>query len=134
MAMAMTIACRSYIPKLYTAALSYSSAKHLSSFFGPHQQPDTSNPCLDFFFHIVPVTHPKTLTQRLELAWEHDPLKALKLVCNLRGVRGTGKSDEQGAYIAALWSTKIIPKPSPAIWIHLPALGIPKICSRFSSF
>lgn len=63
----------------------------------------TGNPCLDFFFHIVPDTPPESLTNRLKLAWDQDPLKALKLVCNLRGVKGTGKSDKEGFYTAALW-------------------------------
>ncbi|KAG6388999.1 hypothetical protein SASPL_150436 [Salvia splendens] len=63
----------------------------------------TRNPCLDFFFHIVPDTPPQSLTHLLKLAWDQDPLKALKLVCNLRGVRGTGKSDKEGFYTAALW-------------------------------
>ncbi|PIN18174.1 hypothetical protein CDL12_09159 [Handroanthus impetiginosus] len=70
----------------------------------------TGNPCLDFFFHVVPDTPPETLTHRLELAWNHDPLKALKLVCNLRGVRGNGKSDKEGYYTAALWLHKHHPK------------------------
>ncbi|KAL8100113.1 hypothetical protein AgCh_032391 [Apium graveolens] len=35
--------------------------------------------------------------------WAHDPLTTLKLICNLRGVRGTGKSDKEGFYTAALW-------------------------------
>ncbi|GFQ03060.1 uncharacterized protein l728 [Phtheirospermum japonicum] len=70
----------------------------------------SSNPCLDFFFHVVPNTPPETLTQRLELAWKHDPLKTLKLLCNLRGVRGTGKSDKEGGYTAALWLHKNHPK------------------------
>ncbi|KAH6824981.1 Uncharacterized conserved protein UCP015417 [Perilla frutescens var. hirtella] len=61
------------------------------------------NPCLDFFFHVVPDTPPETLTHRLELAWVHNPLMALKLVCNLRGVKGTGKTDREGFYTAALW-------------------------------
>ncbi|KAK7309892.1 hypothetical protein RJT34_06988 [Clitoria ternatea] len=63
----------------------------------------TGNPCLDFFFHVVPDTPPDTLIQRLELSWAHNPLTSLKLVCNLRGVRGTGKSDRQGFYAAGLW-------------------------------
>ncbi|KAL1451660.1 hypothetical protein WDU94_006018 [Cyamophila willieti] len=63
----------------------------------------TGNPCLDFFFHIVPDTPPETLVKRLELAWTHDPLTTLKLVCNLRGGRGTGKSDRESFYTAALW-------------------------------
>ncbi|KAJ1391485.1 von Willebrand factor A-like domain superfamily [Sesbania bispinosa] len=63
----------------------------------------SGNPCLDFFFHVVPDTPPETLLQRLQLAWSHHPLTTLKLVCNLRGVRGTGKSDREGFYAAALW-------------------------------
>ncbi|GFP98585.1 uncharacterized protein l728 [Phtheirospermum japonicum] len=70
----------------------------------------TGNPCLDFFFHVVPDTPPETLIQRLELAWKQDPLKTLKLLCNLRGVRGTGKSDKEGGYTAALWLHKNHPK------------------------
>ncbi|KAK4270700.1 hypothetical protein QN277_019477 [Acacia crassicarpa] len=63
----------------------------------------TGDPCLDFFFHIVPDTPPSSLTERLQLAWSHNPLTTLKLVCNLRGVRGTGKSDKEGFYASALW-------------------------------
>lgn len=37
------------------------------------------------------------------MAWSHDPLTTLKLICNLRGVRGTGKSDREGFYTAAYW-------------------------------
>ncbi|GER26081.1 hypothetical protein STAS_01701 [Striga asiatica] len=70
----------------------------------------SGNPCLDFFFHIVPDTPPEALAERLKLAWEDDPLKALKLVCNLRGVRGTGKTDREGGYTAALWIHKNHPK------------------------
>ncbi|KAL3614064.1 hypothetical protein CASFOL_042138 [Castilleja foliolosa] len=70
----------------------------------------SGNPCLDFFFHVVPNTPPETLTQRLDLAWKHDPLKTLKLLCNLRGVRGTGKSDKEGAYTAVLWLHENHPK------------------------
>ncbi|KAH7835188.1 hypothetical protein Vadar_023672 [Vaccinium darrowii] len=70
----------------------------------------TGNPCLDFFFHVVPDTPPETLTLRLKSAWDHNPLTTLKLVCNLRGVRGTGKSDKEGYYTAALWLHKNHPK------------------------
>ncbi|KAG7550482.1 von Willebrand factor A-like domain superfamily [Arabidopsis thaliana x Arabidopsis arenosa] len=69
------------------------SATHLSS----------GNPCLDFFFHVVPSTPKDSLEQRLQGAWDHDALTTLKLICNLRGVRGTGKSDKEGFYTAALW-------------------------------
>ncbi|CAL1411086.1 unnamed protein product [Linum trigynum] len=61
------------------------------------------NPCLDFFFHIVPSTPADKLADQLNLAWAQDPLTALNLICNLRGVRGTGKSDKERFYAAALW-------------------------------
>ncbi|KAK2429355.1 hypothetical protein QL285_027804 [Trifolium repens] len=70
----------------------------------------TGNPCLDFFFHVVPDTPSETLVQRLRLAWSQNPLTTLKLVCNLRGVRGTGKSDREGFYAAALWFHQHHPK------------------------
>ena len=70
----------------------------------------SGNPCLDFFFHVVPDTPPVSLTQRLQLAWAHNPLTTLKLICNLRGVRGTGKTDKEGFYIAAFWLHKHHPK------------------------
>ncbi|KAF3430931.1 hypothetical protein FNV43_RR25661 [Rhamnella rubrinervis] len=77
-----------------------SSATYLSS----------GNPCLDFFFHVVPDTPPESLAERLKSAWKHNPLTTLKLVCNLRGVRGTGKSDKEGFYTAAFWLYKHHPK------------------------
>ncbi|KAK1286057.1 hypothetical protein QJS10_CPB20g00930 [Acorus calamus] len=63
----------------------------------------SGNPCLDFFFQVVPDTKSKTITRLLKSAWDRDPLKSLKLVCHLRGVRGTGKSDREGFYSSALW-------------------------------
>nr|GMD72052.1 uncharacterized protein LOC109185905 isoform X2 [Ipomoea batatas] len=63
----------------------------------------TGNPCLDFFFHVVPHMPPQDLIGRVDVAWAHNPLTTLKLICNLRGVRGTGKSDMEGFYLAALW-------------------------------
>ncbi|OMO95315.1 hypothetical protein COLO4_15986 [Corchorus olitorius] len=39
----------------------------------------SGNPCLDFFFHVVPDTPSDQLIQRLELAWAHDSLTTLKL-------------------------------------------------------
>ncbi|XP_010468470.2 PREDICTED: uncharacterized protein LOC104748548 [Camelina sativa] len=63
----------------------------------------SGNPCLDFFFHVVPSTPKESLEQRLQEAWNHDSLTTLKLICNLRGVRGTGKTDKEGFYTAALW-------------------------------
>ncbi|KAL8172274.1 hypothetical protein V2J09_024078 [Rumex salicifolius] len=70
----------------------------------------TGNPCLDFFFHVVPDTPPETIASRLQESWSHHPLTTLKLICNLRGVRGTGKSDKEGFYTAALWIHKHHPK------------------------
>ncbi|XP_075659047.1 uncharacterized protein LOC142628902 [Castanea sativa] len=70
----------------------------------------SGNPCLDFFFHVVPDTPAESLIQRLELAWTHNPLTTLKLIYNLRGVRGTGKSDKEGFYTAAFWLHKDHPK------------------------
>ncbi|ESQ41262.1 hypothetical protein EUTSA_v10012951mg [Eutrema salsugineum] len=61
------------------------------------------NPCLDFFFHVVPTTPKESIEKRLSKAWDHDALTTLKLICNLRGVRGTGKSNKEGFYTAALW-------------------------------
>ncbi|ONI09117.1 LOW QUALITY PROTEIN: hypothetical protein PRUPE_5G219200 [Prunus persica] len=68
------------------------------------------NPCLDFFFHVVPDTPPSYLDQQLPLAWAHDSLTTLKLICNLRGVRGFGKSDKEGFYTAAFWLHRNHPK------------------------
>ncbi|XVF31344.1 hypothetical protein REPUB_Repub16aG0137800 [Reevesia pubescens] len=70
----------------------------------------SGNPCLDLFFHVVPNTPPDSLNERLILAWAHNPLATLKLICNLRGVRGTGKSDKEGFYTAALWLHNHHPK------------------------
>ncbi|KAK7346571.1 hypothetical protein VNO80_21093 [Phaseolus coccineus] len=70
----------------------------------------TGNPCLDFFFHVVPDTPPETLLQRLELAWAQSPLTALKLVCNLRDIRGSGKADRRNFYGAAIWLHRHHPK------------------------
>ncbi|KAK1395300.1 hypothetical protein POM88_014356 [Heracleum sosnowskyi] len=70
----------------------------------------SGNPCMDFFFHVVPDTPPSQLVNRLESSWAHDPLTSLKLICNLRGVRGTGKNDREGFYTAALWLHKHHPK------------------------
>ncbi|XP_015902289.1 uncharacterized protein LOC107435242 [Ziziphus jujuba] len=63
----------------------------------------SGNPCLDFFFHVVPDTPLESLSQKLRLAWDHNPLTTLKLICNLRGVRGTGKNDKESFYTAAFW-------------------------------
>ncbi|KAL6656958.1 hypothetical protein ACP70R_004738 [Stipagrostis hirtigluma subsp. patula] len=63
----------------------------------------SGDPCLDFFFHVVPGTPAASVTSLLASAWAAEPATALRLACNLRGVRGTGKSDREGFYAAALW-------------------------------
>ncbi|CAL5054081.1 unnamed protein product [Urochloa decumbens] len=63
----------------------------------------SGDPCLDFFFHVVPGTPAASVASLLASAWNAEPATALRLACNLRGVRGTGKSDREGFYAAALW-------------------------------
>ncbi|KAL2944832.1 hypothetical protein RDABS01_033179 [Bienertia sinuspersici] len=70
----------------------------------------TGNPCLDLFFQVVPNTPSNSLTNLLHLAWSYNPLTTLKLICNLRGVRGTGKADKNGFYTAAFWLYENHPK------------------------
>ncbi|MCI40876.1 plant/T31B5-30 protein, partial [Trifolium medium] len=86
----------------------------------------TGNPCLDFFFHVVPDTPSETLVQRLQLAWSHDPLTTLKLVFNLRGVCGTGKSDRESFYNAALWLHQHHPRTL--------ASNVPSLAADFGYF
>ncbi|KAL6853392.1 hypothetical protein ACP4OV_019421 [Aristida adscensionis] len=69
-----------------------------------------ASPCVDFFFKAVPRTPPQRVRDLLAAAWAQDPLTALKLVCNLRGVRGSGKSDKEGFYAATLWLHEHHPK------------------------
>ncbi|KAL9237188.1 hypothetical protein vseg_011770 [Gypsophila vaccaria] len=69
----------------------------------------TGNPCLDFF-HVAPETLHDELIQRLQSSYQRNPLKTLKLICNLRGVRGAGKNDKEGFYNSALWLHKNHPK------------------------
>ena len=61
------------------------------------------NKCLDFFFQVVPSTEQGKVERLLEEAWKEDPLTTLKLIFQLRGVRGTGKSDKKNFYTAASW-------------------------------
>ncbi|KAF3330369.1 hypothetical protein FCM35_KLT03723 [Carex littledalei] len=80
----------------------------------------TGNPCLDFFFHVVPDTPANMVVARLAAAWAQDPLTALKLVCNLRGIRGTGKSDREGFYASAIWLHENHPK---TLALNLPSFA-----------
>ncbi|KAK2636881.1 hypothetical protein Ddye_031673 [Dipteronia dyeriana] len=69
----------------------YSCPHHMMT-YTENQSPtfmSTGNPCLYFFFHVVPDTPPQSLKNRLQSAWDHDPLTTLKLVCNLRLLEGS---------------------------------------------
>ncbi|XP_050231701.1 uncharacterized protein LOC126680592 [Mercurialis annua] len=70
----------------------------------------SGNPCLDFFYHVVPDTPISSIKNLLCSAWEKNPLTTLKLICNLRGIRGTGKSDKEGFYGALIWLHQFHPK------------------------
>ncbi|CAN6177314.1 unnamed protein product [Urochloa humidicola] len=70
----------------------------------------SGDPYLDFFFHVVPDMPAESVVTRLAAAWAAKLLTALRVACNLRGVRGTGKSDREGFYAAALWMHTSHPK------------------------
>ncbi|TKW22296.1 hypothetical protein SEVIR_4G220000v4 [Setaria viridis] len=80
----------------------------------------SGNPCLDLFFQVVPGTPAYRVRDLVAAAWARDPLTALKLVANLRGVRGTGKSDRDGFYAAALWVHERHPR---TLACNVPALA-----------
>ncbi|XP_021819643.1 uncharacterized protein LOC110761473 [Prunus avium] len=72
----------------------------------------SSNPCLDLYFHRPMgsgihsnLEFHETLTkQLLPLAWSHNPLTTLKLICNLLDRWKDGsKSDNEAFYAAAFW-------------------------------
>jgi hypothetical protein len=64
----------------------------------------SGDPCVDFFFQVVPgATSGADVAVLLDVAWSRDARAALKLVCHLRGVRGLGKGDREGFYAAAHW-------------------------------
>ncbi|XP_020276784.1 uncharacterized protein LOC109851090 [Asparagus officinalis] len=89
-----------YDRQLLSGLIENNSATFLSS----------GNPALDFFFQVVPDTTAGIVTGLLSSAWTQDPLTALKLVALLHGVHGTGKSDREGFYAAALWLHENHPK------------------------
>uniref|UniRef100_A0A5B6YXY5 Uncharacterized protein n=1 Tax=Davidia involucrata TaxID=16924 RepID=A0A5B6YXY5_DAVIN len=91
------------VPKLNNAKLNSKQSATLT-------YPSTGNPCLDFFFHVVMKTPQEVLVTMLQLAWDHNPLTTLKLICYLRCARGFGKSNREGFYLAALWLQKNHPK------------------------
>ncbi|WVZ93556.1 hypothetical protein U9M48_039526 [Paspalum notatum var. saurae] len=73
--------------------------------------PSSGDPCVDFFFQVVPgATSSADVAALLDVAWSRDARAALRLVCHLRGVRGLGKGDRKGFYSAALWMHARHPK------------------------
>ncbi|KAI3929905.1 hypothetical protein MKW98_004059 [Papaver atlanticum] len=106
---------RSALPKVSSSVSPLMGPPEIYKISNPPSPPlpppsSSGNPLFDFFYHVVPGTKPKTVVRRLELAWNYDSLIALKLICNSRGVRGTGKSDKTSFYAAALWLHKHHPK------------------------
>ncbi|RLN03645.1 uncharacterized protein C2845_PM13G08340 [Panicum miliaceum] len=71
----------------------------------------SGDPCVDFFFQVVPgATSGTDVAALLDVAWSRDEQAALRLVCHLRSVRGLGKGDREGFYAAALWMHARHPK------------------------
>ncbi|KAI3863916.1 hypothetical protein MKW98_031508 [Papaver atlanticum] len=106
---------RSVLPKISCSVSQLTGPREIYKIFNPPSPPlppppSSGNPLFDFFYHVVPGMKSKRVIRRLELAWNYDSLIALKLICNLRGVRGTRKSDKTSFYAAALWLHKHHPK------------------------
>ncbi|KAF7113378.1 hypothetical protein RHSIM_RhsimUnG0132400 [Rhododendron simsii] len=72
--------------------------------------PSTGNPCLDFFYYVCPNRKPFHLEHYLEMAWNHNPLATLKIICVWRGARETGKPIRESFYRVALWIHRNHPK------------------------
>ena len=62
----------------------------------------TGNPLLDFFFEVLPDIEKDNLYQLFSDAWKQDDEKAMKLLFNLRDIRG-GKSERQLFYELLVW-------------------------------
>ncbi|KAJ8448989.1 LOW QUALITY PROTEIN: hypothetical protein Cgig2_004044 [Carnegiea gigantea] len=82
----------------------------------------SGDPCLDFFFQVVPETPADTI-ELLEKAWHHNPLTTLKLIFNLRGIQGTGKANKKGFFTCALWLYDHYPYTLALNLDHLPHFG-----------
>eukprot|EP00250_Pteridium_aquilinum_P011158 c19872_g1_i1 orf=204-2153(+) len=83
----------------------------------------SGDPCVDFFFQIVPDTPSSKITFLLGEAWKLDALTALKLVFHLRGVRGTGKSNKLAFYTCSSWLHQQHPKTLLANLYSVPKFG-----------
>ncbi|CAI5488156.1 unnamed protein product [Closterium sp. Naga37s-1] len=56
-----------------------------------HTYVSSGSACVDFLFHVLPQTERDDAHRRLEAAWAEDPATALRLMMQLRAVRGTAK-------------------------------------------
>ncbi|CAB4276667.1 unnamed protein product [Prunus armeniaca] len=100
----------------------------------PPSSPTFGNPCLDLFFRLVEPNTPvkrqanlNYLNQFLPLAWSHNPLTTLKLICNLHyDPHGPGKEHAQGFNSAASWLHHNHPKTL--------VCNLPAIAAGFRSF
>ncbi|CAI5488199.1 unnamed protein product [Closterium sp. Naga37s-1] len=68
-----------------------------------HTYVSSGSACVDFLFHVLPQTERNGAHRRLEAAWAEDPATALRLVMQLRAVRGTGKSDRSSFFHCVTW-------------------------------
>ena len=58
----------------------------------------TGSACLDFFSTVVRTTDVSSLLAKFVAAWNEDPENALKLVLNLRDIRG-GKGEKKSSIL-----------------------------------
>ncbi|CAI5498208.1 unnamed protein product [Closterium sp. Naga37s-1] len=68
-----------------------------------HTYVSSGSACVDFLFHVLPQTERDGAHRQLEAAWAEDPATALRLVMQLRAVRGTGKSDRSSFFHCVTW-------------------------------
>jgi hypothetical protein len=52
----------------------------------PTRVPSSDNPYINFFFQVVVDTLAQPVCKLVTIAWAHNPVTALKLIANLRGV------------------------------------------------
>ncbi|VVB14335.1 unnamed protein product [Arabis nemorensis] len=74
------------------------------------------NPCLDFFFHVVPSSSKKDIEERLIAAWDHDALTTLKLIYVTFVKSEVPENPTSKGFTRRLYgSMVVIPKPSLVI-------------------
>ncbi|GJN16665.1 hypothetical protein PR202_gb03680 [Eleusine coracana subsp. coracana] len=88
-----------------------------------------TNPCLRLFM-VNAATPPERLLQALSAAWDHDPLTALKLVCQLRAM-ATERATASASTPPRSGCMRSIPTPWPATSRHSWSSGTSKISRKF---